>query len=345
MRSAGCWPRTSWPSATCPPSPTARWTASPCARAPRGARCAIVGESRAGTPASVGVQEGEAIRISTGAAVPEGADAVLQVELVTLDGDTVTLDDDVAPGRNLRPAGDDVDAGETVLTAGTRIGAAEIGIAVVAGRGTVTCARKPARRGAGHRRRARPPGGPLGPGQLHNSNGATLAALATQAGALVLRTATWAIARRPRARPSPRRSRRPTCSCSPAASRSARTTTSSPRSQALGVDEVFWRVALRPGSPTWFGTRDDALVFGLPGNPVSAMVTFLLFARPALGAMQGAPHEPRADRQSPRRGHPSPPRSRRVRARDPARRLRARRPARRDRTSSARCSAPTASRS
>jgi molybdopterin molybdotransferase len=65
-----------------------------------------------------------------------------------------------------------------------------------------------------------------------------------------------------------------------------------PALQALGVHEVFWRVALRPGRPTWFGTRDDTLVFGLPGNPVSAMVTFMLFARPALGAMQGAPHEP-----------------------------------------------------
>ncbi|MGZ8633967.1 MAG: molybdopterin molybdotransferase MoeA, partial [Solirubrobacteraceae bacterium] len=65
-----------------------------------------------------------------------------------------------------------------------------------------------------------------------------------------------------------------------------------PALQALGVHEVFWRVALRPGRPTWFGTRGEALVFGLPGNPVSAMVTFLLFARPALAAMQGAPHDP-----------------------------------------------------
>jgi molybdopterin molybdotransferase len=65
-----------------------------------------------------------------------------------------------------------------------------------------------------------------------------------------------------------------------------------PALEALGVQEVFWRVALRPGRPTWFGTREDTLVFGLPGNPVSAMVTFMLFARPALGAMQGAPHAP-----------------------------------------------------
>src|SRR5205807_1547202 len=55
----------------------------------------------------------------------------------------------------------------------------------------------------------------------------------------------------------------------------------------LGVEEVFWGVALRPGKPTWFGTRDETLVFGLPGNPVSAMVTFHLFVRPALAALVG----------------------------------------------------------
>jgi molybdopterin molybdotransferase len=67
-----------------------------------------------------------------------------------------------------------------------------------------------------------------------------------------------------------------------------------PALTAQGVEEVFWRVALRPGKPTWFGTRDGQLVLGLPGNPVSAMVTFLLFARPALRALQGAdPQVPR----------------------------------------------------
>ena len=259
---------------------------------PRGRALRIVGESRAGAPAGVGLEEGEAIRISTGAAVPEGADAVLQVELVTLDGDTVTVDDDVAPGRNLRPAGDDVNAGETVLTAGTRMGAAEIGIAIVAGRGTVRCARRPRVAILATGDELVPPGGPLGPGQLHNSNGATLAALATHSGARVVRTDTVGD------------TEEVTRAAIGAALEEADALVLSggvsvgphdhvkPALQAFGVDEVFWRVALRPGRPTWFGTRGDALVFGLPGNPVSAMVTFMLFARPALGAMQGAPHEP-----------------------------------------------------
>jgi molybdopterin molybdotransferase len=259
---------------------------------PAGRALRIVGESRAGAPATVAVGDGEAIRISTGAAMPEGADAVIQVELVTVDGDTVTLDDDVAEGRNLRPAGDDVGAGQTVLPAGTRMAAAEIGIAVVAGRGTVTCARAPRVAVLATGAELVAPGGPLGPGQLHNSNGVTLAALATQAGACVLRTDTVAD------------TEQATRDAIAAALEEADVLVLSggvsvgphdhvkPALHALGVDEVFWRVALRPGRPTWFGTRGETLVFGLPGNPVSAMVTFMLFVRPALGALQGAPHEP-----------------------------------------------------
>jgi molybdopterin molybdotransferase len=259
---------------------------------PAGRALRIVGESRAGAPATVVVGDGEAVRISTGAALPDGADAVLQLERATVDGDTVTLDDDVDPGRNLRPAGDDLSAGQTVLPAGTRMGAAEIGIAVVAGRGTVTCARAPRTVVLATGDELVAPGGPLGPGQLHNSNGLTLAALATQAGARVLRTASVA----------------DTEEATREAIAAALDETDvlvlsggvsvgphdhvKPALQALGVNEVFWRVALRPGRPTWFGTRGDTLVFGLPGNPVSAMVTFILFVRPALGALEGAPHEP-----------------------------------------------------
>ena len=259
---------------------------------PAGRALRIVGESRAGTPASVAVGDGVAVRISTGAALPDGADAVLQIELVSVDGDHVTLDDGVDPGRNVRPAGDDVHAGATVLPAGTRMGAAEIGMAVVAGRGSVRCARMPRVVVLATGDELVAPGGPLGPGQLHNSNAATLAALATQAGARVLRTGVVAD------------SEEATRAAIAAALEEADLLVLSggvsvgphdhvkPALQALGVDEVFWRVALRPGRPTWFGTRDGTLVFGLPGNPVSAMVTFMLFARPALGAMQGAPHEP-----------------------------------------------------
>ena len=99
----------------------------------------------------------------------------------------------------------------------------------------------------------------------------------------------------------------PTSSSSPAACRSARTTTSSRRSRRSASTERFWRVDLQPGKPTWFGTRGEQLVFGLPGNPVSSFVTFVLFARPALRALQGAEPLPPRERATlaedvPRRG-------------------------------------------
>jgi len=248
---------------------------------PAGRTLAIVGESRAGAPASVTVGDGEAVGISTGAAMPDGADAVLQIERVTVDGGRVTLDDDVEPGRNVRPSGDDLRAGATVLPAGTRLGAAEVGLArvprvVVLATGDELVA----------------PGAPLAPGQLHETNGLTLAALATEAGARVVRAEVV------------RDTESETRAAIAGALDEADVVVLSggvsvgphdhvkPALQALGVREVFWRVALRPGRPTWFGTRGETLVFGLPGNPVSAMVTFLLFARPALAALQGAPHQP-----------------------------------------------------
>lgn len=251
----------------------------------------LVGESRAGAPATVAVGDGEAIRISTGAAIPDGADGVLQLERVAADGDEVTLEEDVDAGRNVRPAGDDLRAGDVVLPSGTRLGAAEIGLAVACGRARVTCARVPRVAVLATGDELVAPGSPLGPGQIHETNGLTLAALATQACADVVRATV--------VRDNEEDTRE---AIADALARADVVVLSGgvsvgphdhvkPALDAQGVREVFWRVALRPGRPTWFGTRGETLVFGLPGNPVSAMVTFLLFARPALAAMQGAAHE------------------------------------------------------
>jgi molybdopterin molybdotransferase len=262
---------------------------------PAGRTLRVVGEARAGAPAAVAVDEGEAIRISTGGAMPAGADAVLQIERVSVNGESVTLDDDVEPGRNVRPSGDDLRAGDTILRAGTRLGAAELGLAVACGRATVFCARVPQVVVLATGDELVAPGAPLAPGQLHETNGLTLAALVTQSGAHVAATAVV------------RDTEAQTRDAIAGALERADVIVLSggvsvgphdhvkPALEALGVHEVFWRVALRPGRPTWFGTHGETLVFGLPGNPVSAMVTFLLFARPALAALQGAPYEPERD--------------------------------------------------
>jgi molybdopterin molybdotransferase len=259
---------------------------------PAGRVLRIVGEARAGAPAAVAIGDGEAVRISTGAVLPDGADAVLQVELAEVGDDHIKTGDEVDPGRNVRHPCEDLRAGATVLRAGTRLGPAEIGIAVSAGRATVACGRRPRVTVLTTGDELVEPGAPLRPGQLHDSNALTLAALAAQSGAHVLATEIV------------HDTEDATRASIAAALDAADVVVLSggvsvgphdhvkPALRALGVEEVFWRVALRPGRPTWFGTQDGTLVFGLPGNPVSSMVTFLLFARPALAALQGAAAAP-----------------------------------------------------
>jgi molybdopterin molybdotransferase len=257
---------------------------------PSGRRLTVVGESRAGAPADRALGDGEAIRISTGAMLPEGADAVLQIELVSEDGDSIVLNDEVQPGRNTRSAGEDVRAGTPVLQAGTTLGPAEIGMAASAGRGSLHCGRRPRVTVIGTGDELVGPGDELGPGQIHDSNGPMLSALVRRAGADVRalrveddRVATVAAVEQALADTdvlllSGGVSVGPHDHVKPAL-------------EANGVEEVFWRVALRPGKPTWFGVkREDppVLVLGLPGNPVSAYVTFTLFAAPALAKLQGA---------------------------------------------------------
>jgi len=253
-----------------------------------GRRLRVVGESRAGTPFTGEVGDGEAVRISTGAALPAGADGVLQVELVEVDGDAVVLRDAVAPGRNVREAGSDLRAGTRVLAAGTRLGPAELGVAIGAGRMNVHVTPRPRVAILTTGDELMEPGTPLQPGQIHDSNGPTLAALAARAGADVVG--------RGHAVDDPEATRAVIAQALDEADVVilAGGVSVGPHDHVkgalteLGVRELLWRVALRPGKPTWLGERDGKLVLGLPGNPVSAYVTFLLFARPALAALAGA---------------------------------------------------------
>jgi molybdopterin molybdotransferase len=255
---------------------------------PAGRRLRIAGESRAGAPAARPLGDGEAIRISTGAMLPEGADAVLQIELVTESDGAIVLGDDVPPGRNIRHPGEDVTKGTTLMSAGAMLGPAEIGVAVNAGRASVGVASRPHVAILATGDELTDPGAPLGPGQIHDSNAPMLAALARQAGAEV------------RARRVGDRRAATTEAIREALGEADLLVLSGgvsvgphdhvkPALEANDVEQVFWRVALRPGRPTWFGVRrgDGTLVLGLPGNPVSAYVTFALFARPAIERLQG----------------------------------------------------------
>jgi molybdopterin molybdotransferase len=241
------------------------------------------------------VGHGQAIRVSTGAAIPSGTGGVIRQEDVEDLGGAIRTKAPTSAGQNIREAGEEMRASTPVLSPGTMLGTAELGAAISAGAGTISVARRPRVAVLCTGDELRNPGEPLGPGEIHNSNGPMLRSLAQAAGAIV-------------------------SSCDrlpddPAVTRDALARALDhadvlvisggvsvgphdhvkPALSALGVQELFWRVSLQPGGPTWFGARDDTLVFGLPGNPVSAVVTFTLFARPALGAMQGLVARPRLD--------------------------------------------------
>jgi len=254
----------------------------------------VVDESRAGHPAQRSLAGGQAIAISTGALIPEGADAVVPVERVEVNDGRVSVPDSQR-GANVRHAGDDIRRGEAVLAAGIVLGPAELAVAASLGHAELPVGRRPRVVVLATGDELVEPGVPLGPGQIRNSNTITLAAQAAGAGAEVIGSEIV------------RDTLEDTTSVLSSALERADVVCISggvsvgphdhvkPALAELGVEERFWRVALKPGKPTWFGTRDEKLVFGLPGNPVSAMVTFHLFARPALRALAGArPDDTRA---------------------------------------------------
>src|SRR3954469_3236923 len=250
----------------------------------------VVGESRAGTPATSPLEPGQASHISTGAALPEGADAVVPVERVELSGEPVRVRvPETQPGDHIRRAGEDARKGQAVIAAGSELDPAGVAVLAALGNASVRCGAVPRVAVLVTGDELVEPGEPLGPGQIRDSNAYALAAQATRAGARVV------------AKRVVRDDRAATEEAFGAALAEADVVIGSggvsvgphdhvkPALAALGVEERFWGVRLKPGKPTWFGTASDGtLVFGLPGNPVSAMITFHLFARPALRALAGA---------------------------------------------------------
>lgn len=262
-----------------------------------GRRLRVVGESRAGSPASAEVDEGTAVRISTGAAVPKGAGAVIRQEDTAPRGNPRAQPDQIETlvqtpgGANIRHAGEDIRRGAPVLSRGTRLGWAELAAAVAAGAAELAVARRPRVAVLVTGDELRPAGALLRPGELHNSNGPMLEALARSAGA-----EPDELEPLPDDRAETERGLAAALAQADVVIVSGGVSVGPhdhvrPALAALGVQERFWRVALQPGKPTWFGVREQQLVFGLPGNPVSAAVTFVLFALPALRVLQHEPPE------------------------------------------------------
>src|SRR5439155_1474074 len=229
---------------------------------------------------------GEAMAIATGGVVPDGADSVVPIELVEERDGVVVVTGNVTQSDNVRARGGDLHAGDAVVEAGVRLGPAHVGALAAAGVTSVRCANAPRVAVIVTGTELRAPGEVLEPGQIYDANGFILAAQLRSAGALL--------------------DRLPPVADDESATRAAieqgleadvLVTTGGvsvgvydlvrAAEAELGVEEIFWRVAMQPGKPVSFGVRGETLVFGLPGNPVSSLVGFELFVRPALLALQG----------------------------------------------------------
>jgi len=252
------------------------------------ARLRVTGSVAAGYVADTAVTDGAAMRIMTGAPVPPGADSVIQVELTRADGtqsEWVEILEPVAPGNNIRPAGEDMRRGQTILRHGTEIGPWEIGILATLGWASIPVVRRPRVAILGTGDEVIDVDQPLQPGKIRNSNSYLLEAAVKRAGATADRLGI------------------------------ARDTVESLREkfdEAMRSDLIittggvsvgdfdlvknimaeqgainFWRINMRPGKPVAFGNIGEVPLLGLPGNPVSAAVTFELFGRPVIRKMLG----------------------------------------------------------
>lgn len=240
----------------------------------------------AGSPFTGPLQPGTASAIATGGAVPEGADTIVPVEHAVEENGSVRIAEPARPDAHIRPRGGDVREGAVVVPAGVRIGPAQIGALAAAGVADIRCFRNPRVSVLATGDELRAPGETLRPGQIFESNRPTIAAVLEASGAEVH---LLPVVRDEEAAHRDALGRGLAADVLVSSGGVSMGPHDLVRRVAaeLGVEEIFWGVAVKPGKPLSFGVRNETLVFGLPGNPVSALVGALLFIRPALLALQG----------------------------------------------------------
>lgn len=250
----------------------------------------LVGASAAGCGFSGQVGPGEAVRIFTGAPVPEGADAVLMQEDAEARDGCVTARASVAAGRNIRRAGTDFSEGDLLLRAGERLDARRLALAAAAGHARIALRRRPRIAILATGDELVPPGAPAAWDQIVASNALALAAMAQEAGAepIDLGIAGDDLPALTAAIRGAREARADLLVTLGGASVGDHDLVQ-PALAAEGMELGFWRIALRPGKPLMFGRLGRMLAIGLPGNPVSAIVCGLLFVVPAIRALLGDP--------------------------------------------------------
>ena len=247
----------------------------------------IIGESFAGHPFNGSVSTDECVRIMTGAVVAHGTDTVIMQEHVQRDGETILVEPGHTPGQNVRQAGEDLRTGQIVLSPGRRLNAADIGLLASLGLAEIDVFRQPVVAFFSTGDELKGIGQTLGVGEIYDSNRYTLYAMLRRLNVEIIDMGV--IPDEPEAVKSAFRE----------AARVADLVITSGGVSVGEADYVtetlndlgsvdFWKIAMKPGRPLAFGTVGEALFFGLPGNPVSVMATFTLFARVALLKLMGA---------------------------------------------------------
>jgi len=250
------------------------------------AKLKVVGNVPAGQAYGKTLKSGEAVRIFTGAPVPEGADCIVIQEDTERDGDTVIVKEMPKPGRHIRSAGLDFREGDAMLKAGSRLSPRDVGLAAAMNRPWLLVRRKPRVAILPTGDEVVLPGDPLGPNQIVSSNGIALAAFVTGEGGVPVQLPI-----------APDNSDALRAIAEGATGADLLLTTGGASvgehdlvRSALGADGLsldFWTVAMRPGKPLMVGKYRATPMIGLPGNPVSALVCALLFVKPALEKLQG----------------------------------------------------------
>jgi len=247
----------------------------------------VIGNQTAGFVLDVEVTHGTAVKITTGAPVPRGATAVVRVENTEPSEDHVIIQQDhVDDGENIRPIGYDLRSGDRILPAGTVLGPAEIGLLAGLGMTPIPVRRRPRVSVLSTGDELVEPGEPVGPGQIRDSNRFSLVTALQSAGAEVV----WS-GKGPDERDALERVMRERIAESDIVITSGGVSMGELDLIKLILGDLatvyFRRVFMKPGKPLNFATVGDTLLFGLPGNPVSALVSFELFVRPALAVLAG----------------------------------------------------------
>ena len=256
-----------------------------------GAQLSCVGEIKAGDTVRDALAAGTCLQIMTGAAVPAGADAVVMIEHSSREGDLVRFGRAALAGQNIVPKGREAAAAQTILTPGTRLGYAELALAAQVGAIQLQCAQRP-------RVAILSTGDEVvlidqtpGPFQIRNSNSVSLAAQVRMAGGEPVILGNAADHIEDLGGKIERGLKEDALVLSGGVSMGKYDLVESVL-KAMGAEFFFDAVAIRPGKPAVFGVYQGKPVFGLPGNPVSTMVTFELFVAPAIDLLSGAPARP-----------------------------------------------------